>query len=268
MISFSKLTKALFQDKVRVVNTFVLMEAVALITGVILAFFSNSKGSSFSAGIFAITFTISFFASVIMFFILTVRQERVWTRNFYRLIPVSSAKLYLSNLSSVFLNYLYFGIAQVLLLLIFNISGLISSFKYLDEIIKTLSEAKFPYQVIFSAILLIFIMAIFIWIFVTLIHLIVESISTFIPTLHEKIYRIILYVAVSYIVLRIAGYISNLSTNLFVNFTTNVNKADVANTAAASMLMASGYFAIAVIFISFINVFLLKKWVETDPRSI
>ncbi|KRL55395.1 hypothetical protein FC70_GL000992 [Paucilactobacillus oligofermentans DSM 15707 = LMG 22743] len=244
------------------------MEVVALLTGVVLAFFSSSKGSSFSAGIFAITFTISFFASVIMFFMLTVRQERVWTRNFYRLIPVSSSKFYLANLGSVFLNYLYFGIAQVLLLLIFNISGLISSFKYLDEIVKTLSEAKFPYQVIFSAILLIFIMVIFIWIFVTLIHLIVESISTFLPTLHEKIYRVILYVLVSFVVLKIAGYISNVSNNLFVEFTTSLDKADVANTAAASMLMASGYFTIAVIFISFINVFLLKKWVETDPRSI
>lgn len=260
MPSFAKLTGALFRDKVRAVHMVVGIEIIGTIVSIILMFISNSKGSM-TDSILATTLGIVMLAAGIMFLVLAIRQERVWTKNFYRLIPVSDAKLYLANVLSVVCNYIYFGILQLILLLVFNI-GSWHYFKYMKELTPSL------YGVIFSTLLILVVTTLFFWIFISLIHLIVEALSSFLPTLHERLYRIVLYVVVFYVVIKVISYISGMVVKVVSSvFSFNMTHADAMSTAAGSMLVASGYMAVAIILLSFINVFILNKWVETNPQS-
>ncbi|WP_143461341.1 ABC transporter permease [Levilactobacillus enshiensis] len=253
MTSFGTLFKVMSRDRFRLVNKIILAElAVIAVTLLWSLMTSGVEGGE----IFGVTGAWSFPTFWIVFIMLSVANERVFTRDTYRLIPIGETKLYTVNLLSAFAMILYFAVVQV----IFYLVTMMAEKDYLLRLFSDISGGPDTATAV-KATLGMFILGLSIIIMglttISLVHLTVSATNNFLPNISRRAVDIVLYIIVIYLLVRIAIFVFNEINNFGSLLSTGMQTQFILN--------ICGVLVIALVE-AIINVFLLKKWVETIPN--
>lgn len=256
MTSFGSLFKTLFKERFRDMNFFLMINIIAILVTIVVQSFSG--GIDKSAPL-AITLMWSMLAFIIAFVRLSVIQERTYTRDSYRLIPVSDTKFYSANLLATFVGYLYVVVAQFVFYLVSAIPNWSEYSQVLTNMAMINGRASFDAPNFITGVLALtcFMLAILIlsWTTITLIHLVSRSASNFLPSTGRKVMNVIIYVAVIWLVIKVVNFAVDQMSN-------SVNMLFDANYSTNFALNIVIFLIIAAVE-SVVSVYLMNNWVET-----
>ncbi len=264
MTNFLSITKSLTKRKLHIVNRVLLIDLIAIILTIL---FKVYQGDLKSVDPLLISGSYAVIAFFVAFILISRSLEHIYTSDSFRLVPISDTRLYNTNLLSAVISYAYLTVIEIIIVTVstlMDIPGLTraigdltfssphNAWKYLhvgEALEVTLGVAAF-----FAA------MVIFAWTTISFIHLIADSLANFLPDGRQRFYRFILYVVVIIGMLYIVGYI-------VTPFSQWVGGLQPINSQSWSeyvqpYISALGFLVLAGIE-SFINIYLLKNWVET-----
>lgn len=267
MTTFSKLTGLFFRQRSKTVHFTIAMILGAVLLSLIFRLFT---GDHYIDPTDAAGFTASYalLGGIVLFILLARRNEQVWTSSVYRLIPTTSWRLYAANLLSTILLFVYYVIIISVIVTLLSLiagSGL--------PPVGTYGSTILGIAAIFLSIL------IWLWVFISLIHLATEAVSNFLPDTRQKLVRFFIYVVVIIVTLFVMSYIEkgigfftgNLSQYIGHSFDVAVD-ADSAGLNFSGHLdalyLAVGYFLAMAAIVSAANLYLLSHWTETKQPEM
>ncbi|WP_125591150.1 hypothetical protein [Companilactobacillus jidongensis] len=256
MTSFGNVFKAMFKEKFRNMNFFLMINVIAIVVSIIVTAFQGGMDKSTPL---AITIGWSMLAGVISFVMLSVIQERKYTRDSYRLIPVSDTKFYLANLATSFVSYLYVIVAQAVFYLIAAIPNWSEYSDTLNMMAMMNGRASFDAPNAIMGVLamtcLMLVILILSWTTINLIHLASRSASNFLPSTGRRVMNVVIYVVVIWLVLRVVGFVMNQLNNS-VNMLFNSNY-------TANFALTIVVFLVVAVAEAAVSIYLMNNWVET-----
>lgn len=227
MTSFNSLFGQMFNNKKSKVNLLVLIQAVAaLILAIWMGLSLNNPGSHlidrWSMGMVVVG-SLTPFVDMAYVVISSWQNEKYFSSQTWRLLPVNSSKFYLANLTSSIVNGLYLVLLQVILFIIallpmfffhevrFNIwlasreiGRIWSGSEFWSKLFSTIPLAN-----MISLLIGFFLFAILVYSFVTTVDLSSKTISDFMNDRYSKILRFIIVVALVIILFIIGGNLYN-----------------------------------------------------------
>ncbi|MFD1421060.1 ABC transporter permease [Lactiplantibacillus songbeiensis] len=249
MTKMSALFKTMGWTKFRQMNQMILLELIAVaVTGIWTAI----KGHFNLATLFYLTTSWSMLPYVVGFILLAVSTEKAYTADTFRLIPIEETRFYLMNLLSSLAVLVYFMIVQAVLygLTLWlgwsRISGMLPPMMAVNTNVAT------PVLVMLLVSLM---TALLIWSTISFVHLVTSATSNFLPKFRQRALNVVVYVIVIFITMRVAGFIVH-GVAWFARITFN-------GTDLGQFWLALAAMAVVILIESILNVFLLKKWVET-----
>ena len=243
MTTFSQLTKTMLKTRVNLIHK---VFGIYLLVTLVTCFYQTLIHGLRITDWLMFSFSFGVLASLVLAVILAVKQERVWTAPLYRLLPLSETKLYvLTN----FFSWIYFEILVVLLTFIMGPTSFV-------KILPIMNNGSFLEYAVGAGIILIF--PTFIWCSVSLVHLLTNTFSDFLPINIQRISRVVLIIVLVYGL----GKISNLATNSFTMIFASSQA-----TSDASFYLSFVYLILTTIVVSIINIYLLKNWVQATPKT-
>jgi hypothetical protein len=230
------MTKVLIRQRIQtVVNTLVVTIVATIITAILMYFGGSAR---FSIELFYYAFQPYLIIGGLYLFIrLAIRQEHTWVDNYYRSVPITNLKLYLANLFSTICNFVIYCLAQSL---IFTILQVASHGIHWPETSVWMDVAE--------GVIILGLTCLFIWTFVSLVHLLSVTIMAFLPETQIRLAQWAIYL----VVIITASYLFNQLWQLFLMPFSNYN-----------ITAILGVFLVIFALISSLNVYLLDKWVET-----
>lgn len=252
--SFKALFKVMSRGRFRLMNWVILAELAVIAATLLWGFASDGieHGDTFW-----VTLAWSMVAFTVAFILLSVRMERVYTRDTYRLLPLGETKLYLTDLLSSVVMFVYFGIIQCGLYLI---TEAIDN-RYLMTLLQAVGGPHYTtgqaFKVATGLVALGLALLILGWTTISLVHLVISATNNFLPNTSRRLINVILYVIVILLVIRITGFLFHEVNNL--------GQLIAGGVTAQFMINIGGALVIAAIE-AVLNIVLLKKWVETIPN--
>ncbi|CAJ1187603.1 hypothetical protein [Companilactobacillus paralimentarius] len=256
MSNFWGVSKNLMWNKFKLMNWILVIDAIAI---VVIFFINLFKMGYSSFELIPVLFVSSIMIVNLVSVVMLARvNERVLTSSNYRLIPISDTKLYLSNILTTFLATVYLWIVETV------INGLV------DLIAITIKYSKYKQlngnvssQDIMAAIQFLLFMAlatIVIWSGITLIHFIVNLVSGFLPFGRQKFVLFLVYLVVIGLSLWAFNYVM---FNIFTAFYQNGFQIDTVRQLNSTLWIGSGIACVWIVLFSVINIYLMKRWIET-----
>ncbi|QNQ83570.1 hypothetical protein FP435_03485 [Lactobacillus sp. PV037] len=275
MTKFSALFRELLSIRWRSVKTLILLQVVAT---VLLSIFGYLKTEAFH-NLTVLVQIFSILAPIVDMLYLVIsawKNEQVYGSTTWRLVPVSSTKLYLGNLLSDIIGGIYLGLLQIVgviltsLPLLFNKDvrrglGILFSNKKdglfnpvtLREIGNGLKDGGLEFiSLVLSFLIALLLIILIFYTGVTLLNLSSRVIVDFLPEKFNRLYRFIV-LTVLFIVLLISSlnFIEKLYNNL-----------SIALSLMSGSLESFGVFNVSVgifvVIFSLINIWLLKNYYE------
>lgn len=258
MSEFMGLSKNLMWEKWKLMNWILGIDLIALVAILLLRIltegFSGALTSSDSFSMFIFSLVV---VNMVSFIMLARNNERVLTSNNYRLIPTSETKLYSSNILTTFIAAIYLQILEMVVgVILYFING----------------NASFPGEppvgttgnlgIFFQILLLTILIPIMVWSGITLVHLLINWISGFLPFGKQKLVMFILYFAVTWLTLVIFNFATGNIFRLIygdghmMQFTLG----KLSNT----LWISSGIIFVWVVIFTALNIYFLKRWTETN----
>ncbi|MGO2671167.1 MAG: ABC transporter permease [Lacticaseibacillus paracasei] len=185
--------------------------------------------------------------SRLVFFVrLAIIQERVWVNNYYRSVPTTNLKLYTANLLATCLSFLIYAAFEGVVLLALAVTRWGINLPTGD-----------PMTVLVEMGIFLIVLGIFIWAFISLVHLLSVTIMAFLPETRIRLVQWIIYLVVIIVASFIFDQVQRLFLLPFGGYDSNTL------TGSSSVLVGIGIFIVTILLISAVNVYLLEKWVET-----
>ncbi|KIO96450.1 ABC transporter, permease protein [Levilactobacillus brevis] len=113
MTSFGSLFKVLGMQRFRKMNYVAGLSLAAIFVSLLWSWFTTGISSG---QVFSVTESWLGLASMVVWILLAIDNEHVYTRDTFRLIPVSDMKLYLTNLLASLSAFVYFGLIHLVLM--------------------------------------------------------------------------------------------------------------------------------------------------------
>lgn len=249
MSSFNRISKGLFRERFKIITFILALHLFAVLASRIWDLFStNHAVNSLTGGVLiAVTIGLIFLA---------IMNEGTYDRDRYRLIPVSDKTLYLSNMWTTFVSVMYLLVGEGL---IYFAAYKIFPNSYDQMMINDFNSTQqylFKFEVAVGIILTLM-MA---FSAITLLHLLIESISNFLPFRNQALVKTIL----SFVVTLVIGYPIKFITGAILKIM-GIDNLDNSFTAVTHVL-ASGMAVMLIwmIVFSLINLYLLNRWSETS----
>ncbi|WP_311735543.1 ABC transporter permease [Lacticaseibacillus paracasei] len=173
-------------------------------------------------------------------------QERVWVNNYYRSVPTTNLKLYTANLLATCLSFLIYAAFEGVVLLALAVTRWGINLPTGD-----------PMTVLVEMGIFLIVLGIFIWAFISLVHLLSVTIMAFLPETRIRLVQWIIYLVVIIVASFIFDQVQRLFLLPFGGYDSNTL------TGSSSVLVGIGIFIVTILLISAVNVYLLEKWVET-----
>lgn len=258
MTSFRRLFYVTWQPKFRNANHLLFFNLLALVLTMLYQLWEVGFAELEMVGP-VILWGVAF--GLLTFGCLTWRSERLLVADSYRLLPAGDAKLYFSNLSSSFAIMVYWGLIQAILLVLGSaMNGRIVRQWFRQVMHVTLTAQDWDQLQVYGASIVAYgaLILLWIWAFLTLIHFATNAISAFIPGRSQKVIKAILAVALTWIVVVFLSWVSTIELKFFrmINSTETFN-----------FVFDFIYLGLAVVVASWLNVYLMHRWVETRPAS-
>ncbi|RDG20584.1 ABC transporter permease, partial [Lacticaseibacillus paracasei] len=114
-----------------------------------------------------------------------------------------------------------------------------------------------PMTVLVEMGIFLIVLGIFIWAFISLVHLLSVTIMAFLPETRIRLVQWIIYLVVIIVASFIFDQVQRLFLLPFGGYDSNTL------TGSSSVLVGIGIFIVTILLISAVNVYLLEKWVET-----
>lgn len=187
--------------------------------------------------------------AVVYFILLSQGIERIWTRNQYRLLPLSTLRLYLVNLGTALIAWLAYHVGCGLVLV---------AASYALGVPPKLPHASFGEIAAVGALILV--LEVFVWGFITLVHLLAETLRWFLPEKQAGWLTAGLYLVV------IIGVL--LATNLLIRvaglpFDGTLFGAAMPLTTDWTVWVGSGIYLVMIVLMAALSMALLDHTVET-----
>lgn len=248
MSSFNRISKGLFRERFKIITFILALHFVAVLASRIWDMFNtNHEPNSLTGGMFV--------ATTIGLVFLAIINEGTYERDRYRLIPVADKTLYLSNLWTTFVSVVYLLVGEGL---IFFIAYKISPNPYDKIMINDFNAGQqnlFKFEVAVGIVLTIMML----FTAITLLHLLIESISNFLPFKNQKLIKTIL----AFVVTLVIGYPIKYITGIIFKIM-GIDNLDNSFTAVTHVVVSGMAIMIVwMIVFSLINLYLLNRWSET-----
>ncbi len=258
MTSLRRMTRVLLTDKIQTASWIIALYVAAIVISLVPSAFNGelfTRQWSFLLVQHALSW--SFVAMLLAFAFLTRTSEGVYTSNKYRLIPISEAKLYTANIFSSFIAFILVFLVQLIFILIYYLFNI--------RAVKLMLSSNFGGA---QTRIWLFVLAIiltgaagllFWWAAISLIHLLTTAISRALPANHQKISKLAIYIILIVIVIWMFGKLQNWLSQLayfqYMFYSSSIY---------TGPLWSALTMAILALVISVINVWLLKRQVETN----
>lgn len=253
MTSTSQLWKALWRPKFKISNQFLLLITAATILSTLYVLV---KGNLTKDVFFGIFLGWSFFITFISYFFIARQNERVNIDVMYRLIPVPEYKLYLVNLGTSLVAWLYQLVVEFIALVI--MAGIV--LRTLDwrkifdlQDFQVTSSGISNFSAIFGFCLVMLVTLLWTWAAISLIHLLTEWIADYLPATRQKAVKGILYIVLIWAGIKLLATIS-YELNHFLHFAFDPS--------ILPFYASAGYLFLLLIVTVIINIYLLTRWVE------
>lgn len=267
MTTFSKLTGLFFRQRAKTVHFTIAIILGAMVLSLIFRLFTGDHylDPTDPAGF---TSSYALLGGIVLFILLARRNEQVWTSSAYRLIPTTSWRLYAANILSTILLFVYYVVAIGLIVTVLALvagQGLPHVGSYGSTIVGVAA--------IFLSIL------IWLWVFISLIHLATEAVSNFLPDTRQKLVRFFIYVVVIIVTLIVMNYIEKglgFITGDVGNYIGHSFDVAVDTSSAGlnfsghldALYLAVGYLLALAAIVSAANLYLLSHWTETNQPEM
>lgn len=269
MTTFKALFNQMGKKKRRSVYLLALLQLVAASMFTVWVLLSSSGFSKADRPLawFVLVFTLAPLADIAYVVLSTWQNEKEYSSQTWRLVPISSSKFYLANILSAIVNGLYLVLIQIGMGIITFLPAIFSKevrtniWEFGQAISKenqagTLWHkffATFPIAEMLSAFLAFLLFAILVYSSVTLLNLSSRTITDFIPGNHNKVIRFVIMIILVFIFLVIAGNLGGLITQLRWGETTN----SLIGFTESNLIMA-----LIDLILGLLNVWLLKNFHE------
>lgn len=267
MTSFGTMFRALNRNKFSLINQIFLVELLAV---VVSALWTLVTGHFSSMTLFYSFISWGSIAWWVAFILLSRKNEQTFMQDTYRLVPIGDGGFYGANVLSSLVELLYFSVVQAVVLVI---TMLIGGMGNVDSDMHAFLNgffdgsgwhaalsgmpANWPWLFLGMVIVALGILLL-VWTTITLIHFLTSVISNFLPRGRQRVVLVILYIVVIWLVTRIIS----LLVMLYTKYTSGFVGAHV----ASQIYLAAGAIVILLVLEVVANIFLLKKWVETQAN--
>lgn len=253
MTKFTSLLPAFLRDRFKSLNRVILLMLIAIAMNGIFIWIQDGA-DAVGTGLVSATSFWSSLGFLVAFIRMAKYNEDVYQSNAIRLIPTSDTKIYLSNLSTTVIGFLYFMIVQAVLHVITDLIAGNHMASIMAQMFQGygLSKAQ-SIGIILMSLLIMIAVIVMVWTTISLIHLIMLSIDAFLPIGRQRIIRGILYIIISLAIIR-------LGTAFFNIYGTVMNGLSLGWGTAFSLL---GVLVLVAALEALANILLMNKFVET-----
>lgn len=252
MSEFMGLTKNLIWEKWKLMNWVL---GISVLVVAVIYIMNLINHATFGEQNLYVEYTIvAIIASFISMILLARRNERVYTSNNYRLLPVTGTKLFFSNLLTTIVAFIYLWLVNSIIGgVAFGVSG-----QKIEPINPGMNSGQ-DFGMIFSFLLLAFLAVIMVWSGITLVHFVINLVSDLLPFGRQKFILFLIYLVVIWLSL----VIFNLTTgNIFRLIYSN--SIDSLNQLYGVIGTSSAIFGLWFVIFSILDIYLLNRWVETN----
>lgn len=269
MTTFKALFNQMGKKKRRSVYLLALLQLVAASIFALWGFFSNGgfSNSDMPIGWFAMVCTFAPLADMAYVVLSAWQNEKEYSSQTWRLVPISSSKFYLANISSAIVNGLYLVLIQIGMGIVTFLPAFLSKDVRTSiwEINRALSKEthagdfwqkfsdSFPIGEILSAFLAFLLFAILVYSIVTLLNLSSRTITDFLPDKHSKLIRFVIMIILIFILIVLTNNLGSLLNQVRWGETRN----SLVGFAESNLMMV-----FIDIVLGSINVWLLKNFHE------
>lgn len=218
---------------------------VATVVSILLAMFTGEAKITVDF-VLTLLFAYAVIGGLVFFVRLAIIQERVWVNNYYRSVPTTNLKLYTANLLATCLSFLIYAAFEGVVLLALAVTRWGINLPTGD-----------PMTVLVEMGIFLIVLGIFIWAFISLVHLLSVTIMAFLPETRIRLVQWIIYLVVIIVASFMFDQVQRLFLLPFGGYDSNTL------TGSSSVLVGIGIFIVTILLISAVNVYLLEKWVET-----
>ena len=274
MTSFKNLFARMSKAKMRNIYLLVLIQLVSslLITIWSLITSSGFRGDAGLLSWFIIVMTLMPFIDIAYVFISTWQNEKEFDSQTWRLIPISSTKFYIANISSAIVNGLYLVVLQLamgivaFLPAVFDHNIRFNVWQISNAVGKEVSGGNywakffeaFPIGILLSEFIAFLLFAFLIYSIVATIDLSSKTILDFLPERHSKIFRAIIIIVLVFVLLIASGNVMNM---LYQMDPAHVMTGEIRS--YSSVWFTNFYLLIFSLILSGINIWLLAKYHES-----
>lgn len=269
MTTFKALFNQMGKKKRRSVYLLALLQLVAASIFTLWGFFSNGgfSNSDMPIGWFALVCTFAPLADMAYVVLSAWQNEKEYSSQTWRLVPISSSKFYLANISSAIVNGLYLVLIQIGMGIVTFLPAFLSKDVRTNiwEINRALSKEthagdfwqkfsdSFPIGEILSAFLAFLLFAILVYSIVTLLNLSSRTITDFLPDKHSKLIRFVIMIILIFVLIVLTNNLGSLLNQVRWGETRN----SLVGFAESNLMMA-----FIDIILGSINIWLLKNFHE------
>ena len=226
MTTFNALFNQMGKKKRRSVYLLALLQLVAASIFALWGLFSNGGFSNSDKPIawFVMVCTFTPLADMAYVVLSAWQNEKEYSSQTWRLVPISSSKFYLANISSAIVNGLYLVLIQIGMGIvtflpaflskdvrtnIWEINRALAKETHAGDFWQKFSDA-FPIGEILSAFLAFILFAILVYSIVTLLNLSSRTITDFLPDKHSKLIRFVIMIILIFIFIVLTNNLGSL----------------------------------------------------------
>ena len=237
MTTFKALFNQMGKKKRRSVYLLALLQLVAASIFALWGLFSNGGFSNSDQPVawFVMVCTFAPLADMAYVVLSAWQNEKEYSSQTWRLVPISASKFYLANISSAIVNGLYLVLIQIGMGIvtflpaflskdvrtnIWEINRALAKETHADDFWQKFSDS-FPIGEMLSAFLAFLLFAILVYSIVTLLNLSSRTITDFLPDKHSKLIRFVVMIILIFIFIVLTNNLGSLLNQVRWGDTTN-----------------------------------------------
>lgn len=254
MSEFMGLTKNLIWEKWKLMNW---VAGISILIVAVLQIMNLINTATFGRQDLYVEYTIvAIIASFVSIILLARRNERVYTSNNYRLLPVTGTKLFFSNLLTTVIAFIYLWLINSI---IGGVAFGISNQKLMSMNPGMGTTTAQDIGLAVSFLLLSFLAIIMVWSGITLVHFVINLVSDLLPFGRQKFILFLIYLVVIWLSLVIFNFTTGNIFRLIYS-----NNLESLKQLYGVIGTSSAVFGIWFVVFTVLDIYLLNRWVETN----
>lgn len=276
MAVFERLFTELFKQKSKKAHLMIMLQFVSALVTTIFNYFESTgkmkfvlqKENGFLTFLFVIFFLFSFLFLPIYLIVTSLQNERINHSQTWRLAPMSDANIYLDNMLSSFVNFIYLALLQTLgSIFLFGLSYLFNkqTKNGWDEMLAAIrkgSQSRATLTDLLGIVLIAILLGLLVYLVISFLNFTSQAIVDFLPAVSSKfivtIIRLILIIAIMWLLTRVY---------LFVKPIVASPLSYLLGEKELELWPAVGLFTIIDVVLAAVNMFLISKFFEAKQNK-